>query len=105
MAPSGLLAVLAGWFTTEVGRQPWTIQGLLLTAKAASPLDAPAVALSLLAFVVVYFLVFGAGVVYALRLMAKPPMAQESQPPAAPARAAGVTPAAALHGQRPQPKP
>ncbi len=105
MAPSGLLAVLAGWFTTEVGRQPWTIQGLLLTANAASPLDAPAVALSLLAFVVVYFLVFGAGVVYALRLMAKPPMAQESQPPAAPARAAGVTPAAALHGQRPQPTP
>jgi hypothetical protein len=42
MAPSGLVAVLAGWITTEVGRQPWTIQGLLRTAESASPLAAPA---------------------------------------------------------------
>jgi cytochrome d ubiquinol oxidase subunit I len=96
MAPSGLIAVLAGWITTEVGRQPWTIQGLLRTAESASPLAAPAVAVSLLAFVVVYFAVFGAGVVYILRLMAKPPMAFESAPPHIPVRTAGITPAAAL---------
>lgn len=96
MGPSGLIAVLAGWITTEVGRQPWTIQGLLRTAESASPLAAPAVAASLVAFVVVYFAVFGAGVLYILRLMAKPPVAKESEPPHIPARAAGSTPAAGL---------
>ncbi len=55
MGPSGLVAVLAGWLTTEVGRQPWTIQRLMRTAESASPLAAPAVAASLLAFVIVYF--------------------------------------------------
>jgi cytochrome d ubiquinol oxidase subunit I len=96
MGPSGLIAVLAGWITTEVGRQPWTIQGLLRTAESASPLAAPAVAASLLAFIVVYFAVFGAGVVYILKLMAKPPMKHEAPPPQIPDRAAGTTPAVAL---------
>ena len=96
MGPSGLIAVLAGWVTTEVGRQPWTIQGLLRTADSASPLAAPAIAASLVAFVIVYFAVFGAGVLYILKLMAKPPMAQESAPPNIPMRTAGTTPAVAL---------
>ncbi len=78
MAPSGLLAVLAGWTTTEVGRQPWTVTGLLRTAESSSPLAAPAVAASLLAFAVVYFAVFGAGIVYLLKLMAKAPQPLES---------------------------
>jgi cytochrome d ubiquinol oxidase subunit I len=91
-----LIAVLAGWITTEVGRQPWTIQGLLRTAESASPLAAPAVAASLLAFVVVYFAVFGAGVIYILKLMAKPPMQHEASPPNIPERAAGTTPVVAL---------
>ena len=69
MAPSGFVAVIAGWITTEVGRQPYVIYDLLRTADAASPLDAPAVAASLLAFVLVYFAVFGVGVWYILRLM------------------------------------
>lgn len=95
MAPSGFVAVLAGWVTTEVGRQPWTVHGLLRTADSASPLDAPAVAASLLAFVLVYFAVFGVGVWYVLRLMASPPHAGE--PGAAeherePIRSAGITP-------------
>src|SRR5690606_31956641 len=47
MGPSGFVAVLAGWIVTEVGRQPFTIYGLLRTAESASPLDAPAVAASL----------------------------------------------------------
>jgi cytochrome bd ubiquinol oxidase subunit I len=96
MGPSGLIAVLAGWITTEVGRQPWTIQGLMRTAESASPLAAPAVAASLVAFVIVYFAVFGAGVIYILKLMAKPPVVHESAPPNIPARAAGTTPAVAL---------
>lgn len=96
MGPSGFVAVLAGWVTTEVGRQPFTIYGLLRTSESASPLDAPAVAFSLLAFVVVYFAVFGAGIGYLLRLMKKPPEAHEATLDGAPIRTAGVTPAPAV---------
>ncbi|MEN3972276.1 cytochrome ubiquinol oxidase subunit I [Sphingomicrobium sp. XHP0235] len=95
MGPSGLIAVLAGWITTEVGRQPYTVYGLLRTADSASPLDAPAVAASLIAFVVVYFAVFGIGVWYIFRLMASPPHPGERGPAGAgepPIRTAGITP-------------
>ena len=70
MGPAGFVAVIAGWMTTEVGRQPFTIYGLLRTADSVSPLGAPAVAASLIAFVLVYFAVFGMGTWYLLRLMA-----------------------------------
>ncbi len=96
MGPSGFIAVLAGWATTEVGRQPFTIYGLLRTVDSASPLDAPAVAASLLAFVVVYFAVFGMGIWYLLRLMKKPPEAHEAALDGMPIRSAGITPAAAV---------
>jgi len=97
MGPAGFVAVIAGWVTTEVGRQPWTIYGLLRTAESASPLDAPAVATSLAAFVVIYFAVFGAGVWYILKLMADGVQTGESgleDGVAGPIRAAGITPAA-----------
>src|SRR5205085_6314304 len=58
MGPAGFIAVLAGWITTETGRQPFTVYGLLRTAESASPLAAPAVGSSLVAFVIVYFAVF-----------------------------------------------
>ena len=96
MGPSGFIAVLAGWITTEVGRQPFTIYGLLRTTESASPLDAPAVAASLVAFVIVYFSVFGMGVWYLLRLMKKPPEAHETGLDGAPIRSAGITPAPAV---------
>ncbi|WP_430429557.1 cytochrome ubiquinol oxidase subunit I [Parasphingorhabdus sp.] len=96
MGPSGFIAVLAGWVTTEVGRQPFTIYGLLRTAESAAPLDAPAVAASLLAFVVVYFIVFGAGIWYIFKLAAKTPEAHEPTPHDGPTRTAGITPAAAV---------
>jgi len=95
MAPSGLVAVLAGWVTTEVGRQPFTVYGLLRTAESASPLDAPAVGTSLIAFVVIYFAVFGAGTFYMLRLMSRPPASDapdRPEKPAGPIRTAGVMP-------------
>lgn len=98
MGPSGFIAVIAGWVTTEVGRQPWTVYGLLRTADSVSPLDAPAVAASLLAFVIVYFAVFGAGTWYILRLMAKPPEPHESATLAGPVRTAGITPASQIGG-------
>jgi cytochrome d ubiquinol oxidase subunit I len=61
MGPMGFVAVLAGWITTEVGRQPFTVYGLLRTSDSLAPVAAPAVAASLVAFIVVYFFVFGAG--------------------------------------------
>ena len=94
MGPSGFIAVLAGWVTTEVGRQPFTVYGVLRTADSASPLDAPAVAASLAAFVIVYFIVFGFGIWYLFHLAARPPEAHESVPSDAPIRSAGITPAA-----------
>ncbi len=94
MGPAGFVAVLAGWITTEVGRQPWVIYGHMLTADARSPIAAPAVATSLAAFVVVYFAVFALGVLYVLRLIAKPPEAHEAEPRRTPRHAAGITPAA-----------
>jgi cytochrome d ubiquinol oxidase subunit I len=97
MGPSGFVAVLAGWITTEVGRQPYTVYGLLRTAQSVSPIDAQAVGASLVAFIVVYFLVFGAGTYYILRLMAKPPEPHEPDiEKGHPTRAAGITPAPGL---------
>ena len=100
MGPSGFVAVLAGWITTELGRQPYTVYGLLRTAESASPIDAAAVGASLLAFIVVYFLVFGAGTFYLLRLMRKPPdLSEPDIERGIPTRAAGITPAPALSGR------
>jgi len=92
MAPAGFVAVIAGWITTEVGRQPWTIHGLMRTSEAVSPVDAPAVAVSLAAFAVVYVLVFGAGIFYLLRLMGQPPQAGKTE---GPERGAGIATAPA----------
>ncbi|WP_375789368.1 cytochrome ubiquinol oxidase subunit I [Bradyrhizobium sp. Pha-3] len=96
LGPAGFVAVIAGWVTTEVGRQPFTVYGLLRTAESHSPLAAPAVAASLVAFVLVYFAAFGAGTYYLLRLMAKPPAPGEKEPPKVPQRAAGITPASSV---------
>jgi cytochrome bd ubiquinol oxidase subunit I len=97
MGPSGFIAVIAGWITTEVGRQPYTIYGLLRTADSVSPLAAPAVATSLIAFVFVYFAVFGMGSWYLLKLMSRAPQPHEPDPPQVPAHAAGITPAPAFN--------
>jgi len=96
MGPTGFVAVIAGWMTTEVGRQPYTVYGHLLTAASASPLAAPAVAASLIAFILVYFAVFGAGTWYILHLMHKPARPNESEHEQVPVRTAGITPAPAL---------
>jgi len=94
MGPSGFVAVIAGWVVTEVGRQPWTVYGLLRTSESASPLNAPAVGASLLAFIAVYTIVFGVGIWYILRLMREGPHSDERALDAAepPIRSAGITP-------------
>ena len=102
MGPSGFVAVIAGWTTTEVGRQPYTVYGLMRTADSVSPLDAPAVGASLLAFIIVYFIMFGAGTMYILRLMNKPATGKEEAAASGPLRSAGITPAAADRSKRGQ---
>lgn len=110
MGPAGLVALLAGWYVTEIGRQPWVVQGLQRTADAVSPHAAPVLATSLALFVVVYFLIFGAGLRYMLKLVAKRPEAHPHEPdgddprhrPARPMSAAddgaGGAPAASKEG-------
>ncbi len=101
MGPAGFIAVLAGWITTEVGRQPYTVYGHLLTVDSVSPIAAPAVATSLVAFVIVYFFVFGVGIFYILRLMARlPAEADESVLEQGPVRTAGITPGPAQGRQQ-----
>jgi cytochrome d ubiquinol oxidase subunit I len=96
MGPSGFIAVLAGWVTTESGRQPYTVYGLLRTAESLSPIATPAVGASLVAFVIIYFAVFGAGTFYILRMMSVAPTPSVPGPsPTEPTRAAGIMPAPA----------
>ena len=107
MGPSGFIAVIAGWTTTEVGRQPYTVYGLLTTAQSASPLAAPAVAASLIAFVLVYFAVFGVGTWYIFKLLATPPHAGDQGlaiEQGKPLRSAGITPGPAQGEPHHQPE-
>jgi len=94
LGPSGFVAVLAGWVTTEVGRQPYTVYGLLRTSDSLAPVDAPAVATSLAAFAIVYFFVFGAGVFYLLRMMNRRATGDMDELAKGPIRTAGIAPAA-----------
>jgi cytochrome bd ubiquinol oxidase subunit I len=89
MGPGGLLAILAGWVTTEVGRQPWVVYGLLRTADAVSPHGAGSLALTLALFVVSYLFVFGIGIAYVLRMVRKGPQAFDlsGSPPGGPGMA------------------
>jgi len=90
MGPAGFVAVIAGWVTTEVGRQPWTVWHLLRTTESASPLATPAVGASLIAFVCVYFAVFGIGTWYILKLIGKGVESGEPELGNAPIRTAGI---------------
>ena len=67
--PFGFIAILSGWTVAEVGRQPWLATGILRTVDAASPVPAAAVATTLLLFLIVYTIVFAAGIAYINRLI------------------------------------
>lgn len=71
--PLGFVALLAGWMVTEIGRQPWIAYGVLRTADAVSPVGAMQVLVSLVLFVVVYFVVFSVGIWYIYRMITKGP--------------------------------
>lgn len=92
MGPSGFIAVLAGWITTEVGRQPYSVYGLLRTTDSLSPVDAPAVATSLIAFILVYFSIFGFGTYYILKMMNKRASTQRLGLRDGPLRSTGMRP-------------
>lgn len=78
MGPSGLIALLAGWFTTEVGRQPWVVYGMLRTTQAASNHSATQMSITLALFVLIYFSVFTVGIGYMMRLVRKGPKTREA---------------------------
>lgn len=81
MGPAGIIALLAGWFTTEIGRQPWTVYGLLRTADAVSPHSAAAIGTTLTLFILIYTIVFGMGFIYLLRLIRIGPKPQSGHHP------------------------
>jgi cytochrome d ubiquinol oxidase subunit I len=73
LTPAGFIAVLAGWYATEIGRQPYIIYGLMRTSEAASAVSATSVWTSLLVLAAVYLFVFSAGIWYLLKLLRKGP--------------------------------
>jgi cytochrome d ubiquinol oxidase subunit I len=85
MGPSGFITLLAGWVTTEAGRQPWVVYGVMRTSQAVSPLTTQQVGISLMTFVAVYFLVFGTGIYYMLKLMRSGPALPGQTPHGVPA--------------------
>ena len=79
MGPSGLIAILAGWFTAEIGRQPWVIYGVMRTRDAVSGHSATEVGFTLATLIVVYAVVFGAGSWYALKIIGRGPVTGEGR--------------------------
>jgi len=81
-SPLGFVAVLAGWVTTEVGRQPWTVYGLLRTADSVSPsLTGGNVLLSLIGYMAVYLIIFSSGLIIMTRLLRRGPEASAPHEP------------------------
>ena len=77
-SPLGFFAVLAGWAITEVGRQPWTVYGLLRTENSVSPsLTGADVAISFVAYAIVYLVMFAAGIALMVRILRRGPAAPE----------------------------
>jgi cytochrome bd ubiquinol oxidase subunit I len=78
----GFIAVIAGWTTTEVGRQPWTVYGLMRTADSVSPsLTGPNVLLSLLLYIAVYLVIYPVGLTLMLRLVWRGPVPTDEAVP------------------------
>lgn len=92
--PVGFVAVLTGWFTSEIGRQPWIVHGQLRTEDAATTLSLAGVGASLAAFVVVYAVIFFFGLRFIRRVLTAGPagVAETAVP------APGYSPIATAHG-------
>ena len=84
-----------------MGRQPYTVYGLMRTSESVSPIAASAVGASLMFFIVIYFAIFGAGILYLLKLMGNAPDRGETdRDDSGPIRTGGITP-----GQMPEAHP
>jgi cytochrome d ubiquinol oxidase subunit I len=75
----GFVAVICGWIVTESGRQPWIVQGILRTADATSPVIGASIAVTLALFIIVYGIIFSAGIYFINRLIARGLDAAEAQ--------------------------
>jgi cytochrome d ubiquinol oxidase subunit I len=73
MTPSGVVATLGGWYTAEIGRQPFVINGMMRTADALSPVPASTLLSTLIAFVCVYAVFLLAFLVFTLRIIRRGP--------------------------------
>jgi len=73
MTPSGFIALLAGWFVTEIGRQPYVAYGIIRTSDGVSPVISEQIAITLLLFIITYIFIFGAGSFYIIKLILKGP--------------------------------
>ncbi|CEJ46174.1 cytochrome ubiquinol oxidase subunit I [Xanthomonas citri pv. bilvae] len=97
MLPSGFIALISGWFVTEIGRQPYAVYGLLRTADAVGPQSALMTAISLAVYVAGYAFVFGWGIWYLVKIGKQGPTPHADAPhldhgehtPARPLSAAG----------------
>jgi cytochrome d ubiquinol oxidase subunit I len=99
MGPAGFITLIAGWITTEMGRQPWVVYGVLRTAQAVSPVTQQDVSVSLMIFVIVYFLVFCTGIFYIFKLLRLGPPYDDGAPrpvPGTDANSSGRRPLAAV---------
>ena len=81
MSFSGWVAVVAGWYTTEIGRQPWLVYGMLTTAQAAGPVPAPTIALTLSIYLTLYLALTVAYVAAVFRLARKAATVAAVEPP------------------------
>lgn len=70
---AGFVAVIAGWFVTEIGRQPWIVHGVMRTTNAVSPVPGNSVLTTLILFVLAYGVVFSFGIYYINRLIHRGP--------------------------------
>lgn len=101
LSPSGFIALLAGWYVVEIGRQPWVVYGLLRTSEAVSPnIQAAAVLASLLVYASAYAVIFGAGIWYLLKMIRRGPLPHET-PPAPGAGGTAARPLSAGGGDSP----
>lgn len=101
LSPSGFIALLAGWYVVEIGRQPWVVYGLLRTSEAVSPnIQAAAVLASLLIYATAYAIIFGAGIWYLLKMIRRGPLPHET-PPAPGAGGTAARPLSAGGGDSP----
>jgi len=104
MTFTGWVAVLAGWYTTEIGRQPWMVQGLQLVADAVGPVPGPQIAMTLIGYLLLYAVLLTAYIAVLFRMAKKAGLAGSSPTDAPPATPIPVSPGLILPNPALEPK-